>query len=50
MRTLLRRYRRLGQRGQSLVEFTMIVPIILMMALTIAEFGVAFGTNMTNLP
>ena len=47
MRTLLRRYRRLGQRGQSLVEFTMIVPIILMMALTIAEFGVAFGTNMT---
>ena len=34
-------------RGQSLVEFTMIVPIIMTMALSIAEFGVAFGTNMT---
>jgi hypothetical protein len=35
------------QRGQSLVEFTMIVPIILTMAFSIAEFGVAFGTNMS---
>lgn len=35
------------QRGQSLVEFTMIVPIIMTLALTIAEFGVAFGTNTT---
>jgi len=34
-------------RGQSLVEFSMILPIIMMLALTIAEFGVAFGTNMT---
>ena len=34
-------------RGQSLVEFTLVVPVIMMMALTIAEFGVAFGTNMT---
>src|ERR1035437_1676886 len=35
------------QRGQALVEFTMIVPIILTLAMSIAEFGVAFGTNMS---
>jgi hypothetical protein len=35
------------ERGQSLVEFTMIIPIILTLTMTIAEFGVAFGTNMT---
>lgn len=39
--------RRHWQRGQSLVEFTLIVPLILTMTLTIAEFGVAFGTNMS---
>jgi hypothetical protein len=35
------------QRGQSLVEFALIVPLIMTMALAIAEFGMAFGTNMT---
>jgi hypothetical protein len=35
------------QRGQSLAEFTLILPIILGMAFSIAEFGVAYGTNMT---
>jgi hypothetical protein len=34
-------------RGQSLVEFAMVVPIMMMFTLGIAEFGVAFGTNMT---
>jgi Flp pilus assembly protein TadG len=43
----MRFFRRRGQRGQSLVEFTMVIPIIMTMALTIAEFGVAFGTNMS---
>lgn len=43
----MRLNRRRGERGQSLVEFTMIIPIVLTMALSIAEFGVAFGTNMT---
>jgi hypothetical protein len=35
------------QRGQSLVEFTMIIPILMTMSMSIAEFGVAFGTNMS---
>lgn len=35
------------ERGQSLVEFSLIVPIVLTLVLTIAEFGVAFGTNMS---
>jgi hypothetical protein len=35
------------QRGQSMVEFTMVLPVILTLTLAIAEFGVAFGTNMT---
>lgn len=39
--------RHVWRRGQALVEFTIILPIILTMALSIAEFGVAFGTNMT---
>jgi hypothetical protein len=43
MRALGRR----RQRGQSLAEFTLILPIILAMAFSIAEFGVAYGTNMT---
>jgi hypothetical protein len=38
---------RLRQRGQSLAEFSLILPIILGMAFSIAEFGVAYGTNMT---
>jgi hypothetical protein len=46
----MRLFRRRGNRGsraQSLVEFTMIIPILMTLTLTIAEFGVAFGTNMT---
>ncbi len=35
------------QRGQSLVEFSLIIPILMSLVLGIAEFGVAFGTNMT---
>ena len=45
MRHLFARRRR--GRGQSLAEFTLILPIIMTLTLTIAEFGVAFGTNMT---
>jgi Flp pilus assembly protein TadG len=44
---LLGRRRKNGQRGQSLVEFVLIVPVFMTLALAIAEFGVAFGTNMT---
>jgi hypothetical protein len=43
----MRIFGRRRQRGQSLVEFTIIVPIIMVMAFTIIEFGVAFGTNMS---
>jgi len=35
------------QRAQSLVEFTMIIPILMTMSLSVAEFGVAYGTNMS---
>lgn len=42
-----RLFGRARQRGQSLVEFTMILPIVLTMTMSIAEFGVAFGTNMS---
>ena len=44
---LFGRGRNRRSRGQSLVEFTMIIPILMTMTLIIAEFGVAFGTNMT---
>ena len=43
----MRAFGRRCQRGQSLVEFTMILPIVLTLAFAIADFGVAFGTNMT---
>lgn len=43
----MRLVRRRWQRGQSLVEFTMIIPIVMTLTLGIAEFGVAYGTNMT---
>jgi hypothetical protein len=43
----MRAFTRRHQRGQSLAEFTLILPIILAMVFSIAEFGVAFGTNMT---
>ncbi len=39
--------RRARQRGQAVVEFAVILPLFLTMVLSIAEFGVAFGTNMT---
>jgi TadE-like protein len=42
-----RSLRRGLQRGQSLVEFSLIVPLIMTMTLSIAEFGMAYGTNMT---
>jgi hypothetical protein len=35
------------QKAQSLVEFSLILPIIMTMTLSIAEFGMAYGTNMT---
>jgi len=38
---------RRSQRAQSLVEFSLIVPIILTLTMSIAEFGMAFGTNMS---
>ncbi|HEX7492324.1 MAG TPA: TadE family protein [Candidatus Limnocylindrales bacterium] len=44
---MMRPFRRRHSRGQSLVEFTLVLPVIMMLALTIAEFGMAFGTNMT---
>jgi hypothetical protein len=47
MRPFRRGHSRGSSRGQSLVEFAMIVPILMMFTLSIAEFGVAFGTNMT---
>lgn len=40
-------FQRRLQRAQSLVEFTLILPIIMMMTLSIAEFGMAYGTNMS---
>jgi hypothetical protein len=44
----MRRFRnRRWQRGQSLVEFTFIIPILMTLVLAIGEFGVAFGVNMT---
>lgn len=36
-----------GQKGQALVEFTLVLLIIMVLVSAIAEFGVAFGTNMT---
>jgi hypothetical protein len=35
------------QRAQSLVEFSLILPIIMTLTLSIAEFGMAYGTNMS---
>jgi Flp pilus assembly protein TadG len=40
--------RRTGrQRGQALVEFTLILPIILILVLSMAEIGLAIGNNMS---
>ena len=35
------------QRGQALVEFTLVLLVIMTLVSAIGEFGVAFGTNMT---
>ena len=35
------------RKAQSLVEFTMVLPLVMTFALSIAEFGVAYGTNMS---
>jgi hypothetical protein len=40
-------HNRRRQKGQSLVEFTMIIPVLMTLVLAIAEFGVATGANMT---
>jgi hypothetical protein len=40
-------HNRRRQKGQSLVEFTMIIPVLMTLVLAIAEFGVAIGSNMT---
>lgn len=42
MRRLLQRGRRDG-RGQGLVEFTLIVPVVLLVVVSVAELGLAFG-------
>lgn len=39
--------RRTRQRGQSLVEFALIVPLMLMVLVGIVDFGFAFYSNMT---
>ena len=44
MRTIKKRR---WQSGQSLVEFSLIAPIIMAMVLAVAEFGVAFQANMS---
>ncbi|MGE5589961.1 MAG: TadE/TadG family type IV pilus assembly protein [Bacillota bacterium] len=42
-------WRRLGrdQRGQSVVEFALVVPILLLLVLGIMEFGRAYSTNLS---
>ena len=42
MRRLLQRGRR-DHRGQGLVEFTLIVPVVLLVVVSVAELGLAFG-------
>jgi hypothetical protein len=42
-----RRSRRRRGAGQALVEFALILPIILTLVLSVAEVGVAIGTNMS---
>jgi hypothetical protein len=39
--------RRSGQRGQGLFEFTLVVPVFLLVILGMLEFGFAFNHNMT---
>jgi len=44
------RHRRDGRRGQSLVEFAMVIPIFLVVVMGIADFGLGLKTwiSMTN--
>jgi hypothetical protein len=39
--------RREGQRGQGLVEFSLVVPIIILVVVSVAELGLAFGNTQT---
>ncbi|MDR3632336.1 MAG: TadE/TadG family type IV pilus assembly protein, partial [Isosphaeraceae bacterium] len=39
--------RRTGERGQSLVEFSMLVPLFLILLLGMLEFGIAFNHQLT---
>jgi hypothetical protein len=43
----IRRSRRRRGAGQALVEFCLVLPIILTLVLSVAEVGVAIGTNMS---
>lgn len=43
----MRPFGRRWQRAQSLVEFSLILPIVMTLTLSIAEFGMAYGTNMS---
>jgi hypothetical protein len=43
----MRRHRRWRQRGQSLVEFTLILPTLLMLVLGTAEMGIALNRSMS---
>jgi Flp pilus assembly protein TadG len=49
-KTSRRRRRRLGQRGQNLVEFALVAPIFLVILMGIIDFGWAFKTyiSLTN--
>jgi Flp pilus assembly protein TadG len=44
--SLLRRFRR-NQRGQALVEFALVVPILLIMVMAIIDFGRAWNLHQT---
>lgn len=47
MRRIGRQGRQDGERGQGLVEFTMIVPIVLLIVVSVAELGLVFGDLIT---
>jgi len=39
--------KRLDERGQGLVEFTMVVPIVLLIVVSVAELGIMYGDLLT---
>ncbi len=47
MRLVLRRRSRNGQRGQSLVELAILMPVLLAMVGGVVEFGLAFSADLT---